>query len=231
MGADPNQPHVNTQFSVIVKALREQYPKLVEALTSQTKPIAESNVKTQESIAPREQALSSSLYNKYSPEYAKTGAENDLNSITGAGGKSVVAANDVNKVISDMIFKTTKKYSRNNKLTFNDTILYLFNYCSINKTKLNVVSNLNYNNDINVHPSNYQKKEAKIPLLFYENLFNNIQSLFYEKYSINDLNKNRIVCVDGTYNNTNLLNNGSLETSLLENLIHLQKLNQQWYLM
>jgi hypothetical protein len=100
MGADPNQPHVNTQFSVIVKALREQYPKLVEALTSQTKPIAESNVKTQESIAPREQALSSSLYNKYSPEYAKTGAENDLNSITGAGGKSVVAANDVNKAIN-----------------------------------------------------------------------------------------------------------------------------------
>jgi hypothetical protein len=122
--------------------------------------------------------------------------------------------NDVNKVISDMIFKTTKKYSRNNKLTFNDAILYLFNYCSINKTKLNVVSNLNYNNDINVHPSNYQKKEAKIPLLFYENLFNNIQSLFYEKYSINDLNKNRIVCVDGTYNNTNLLNDSSLETSL-----------------
>ena len=65
--------------------------------------------------------------------------------------------NDVNKVISDLIFKT-KKYSRNNKLTFNDAILYLFNYCSINKTKLNVVSNLKYNNDINVHPSNYQKK-------------------------------------------------------------------------
>ena len=60
--------------------------------------------------------------------------------------------NDVNKVISDLIFKTTKKYSRNNKLTFNDAILYLFNYCSINKTKLNVVFNLNY---INVHPSNY----------------------------------------------------------------------------
>jgi hypothetical protein len=122
--------------------------------------------------------------------------------------------NDVNKVISDMIFKTTKKFSRNNKLTFNDAVLYLFNYCSINKTKLNIVSNLNYNNNINVHPSNFQKKEAKIPLLFYENLFNNIQSLFYKKYSINDLNKNKIVCIDGTYNNINLLNNHCLETSL-----------------
>ena len=121
---------------------------------------------------------------------------------------------DVNKVISDLIFKNTKKHSRKNKLTFNDAILYLFNYCLINKTKLNVVSNINYNNNINVHSSNFQKKEAKIPLSFYKNLFNNIQSLFYEKYSISDLNKNNIVCVDGTYNNTNLLNNGSLETSL-----------------
>jgi hypothetical protein len=121
---------------------------------------------------------------------------------------------DVNKSISDLIFKTNKKYSRNNKLTFNDAVLYLFNYCFINKTKLNIVSNLNFNNDIQVHPSNYQKKEAKIPLSFYEDLFNNIQSLFYQKYSINDLNKNRVVSVDGTYNNTNLKNNGSLETSL-----------------
>ena len=42
--------------------------------------------------------------------------------------------NDVNKVITDLIFKTTKKFSRNNKLLFNDAVLYLFNYCSINKT-------------------------------------------------------------------------------------------------
>ena len=78
---------------------------------------------------------------------------------------------DVNKSISHLIFKTNKKYSRNNKLTFNDAVLYLFNYCFINKTKLNIVSNLNFNNDIQVHPSNYQKKEAKIPLSFYEDLF------------------------------------------------------------
>lgn len=121
---------------------------------------------------------------------------------------------DVDEVVSDLIYKNTKKYSRKNKLSFNDAVLYLFNYCSINKTKLNVVSNINYNNDLQVHPSNYQKKEAKIPLSFYEDSFNKIQSLFYEKYSTDDLNKNRIVCVDGTYNNTNLLNDGSLETSL-----------------
>jgi hypothetical protein len=52
------------------------------------------------------------------------------------------------------------------------------------------------------------------PLSFYEDLFNNIQSFFYEKYSINNLNKNKVVSVDGTYNNTNLINNDSLETSL-----------------
>lgn len=121
---------------------------------------------------------------------------------------------DINEDISNMIFKTTKKHSRKKKLTFNDAVLYLFNYCSINKTKLNVVSNINFNNNVQVHPSNFQKKEANIPLSFYEDLFNKIQSLFYEKYSTDDLNKNRVVCVDGTYNNTNLLNDGSLETSL-----------------
>lgn len=119
---------------------------------------------------------------------------------------------NINEKITDMIFKTTNKHSRNNKLTFNDVVNYLFNYCFINNTKSKVVANLNYNNDLNVHPSNYQKKEAKIPLAFYEEIFEKIQTLFYEKYSTN--NTCKIVSVDGTYNNTNILNDGNLETSL-----------------
>ena len=69
---------------------------------------------------------------------------------------------DCNQTIKDMIFKKTNKYSRDNKLTFNDAIRYLFNYCFINNTRSNVVSNLNYDNDLNVHPCNHQKKESKI---------------------------------------------------------------------
>ena len=63
-----------------------------------------------------------------------------------------------NQTIKDMILKKTNKYSRDNELTFNDTVCYLFNYCFINNTKSNVVSNLNYVNDLNIHPCNYQKR-------------------------------------------------------------------------
>jgi hypothetical protein len=127
---------------------------------------------------------------------------------------------DINQSIYDLIFKINKIKSRNNKLKFTDVVSYLFNYTFINSTKNDVVSNLNYDNNLNVHYSNYQKKEAKIPLIFYHDLFNNIQSLFYTyysdtkylNYSIN--NKKNIVCVDGTYNNTTISNDGNLETSL-----------------
>ena len=66
------------------------------------------------------------------------------------------------------------------------------------KTKNEVVSFLNFDNEINVHPSNYQKKEAKIPLSFYQNLFCKIQNLFYEKYTFNDSKQHKIISVDGT---------------------------------
>jgi hypothetical protein len=93
---------------------------------------------------------------------------------------------NTNDNISKMIFDINGKLSRNNKFTFNDAVIYLFNYCFKYKTKNEVVSFLNFDNENNVHPSNYQKKEAKIPLSFYQNLFYKIQNLFYEKYTFND---------------------------------------------
>ena len=90
---------------------------------------------------------------------------------------------NINKNISDMIFKITGKHSRINKLSFNDAVCYLYDYCFLGNTKTKVVANLNYDNNLSVYDSNYQKKEAKIPLLFYKNIFNNIQTLFYDKYS------------------------------------------------
>ena len=119
---------------------------------------------------------------------------------------------NINERVSDMILVDTGKFSRINKLNFNDAVCYLNGYCFINNTKSKVVANLNYENNLIVHESNYQKKEAKIPLLFYENIFINVQKLFYDEYSTE--NKDKIVSVDGTYNNTNILNDGSLETSL-----------------
>jgi hypothetical protein len=118
------------------------------------------------------------------------------------------ADNDIKNIL-DTEFKIK---TRNKKLSFSDALCYYFNYSFIDNTKLEVVSDLNIENDISVHPSNYQKKEAKIPLSFYEKAFLKIKELF-DKYKSNNNFKN-IISVDGTYNNTNIKNDGSLETSL-----------------
>jgi hypothetical protein len=102
--------------------------------------------------------------------------------------------------------------TRNNKLSFLDALCYYFNYSFIDNTKLEVVSDYNVLNDKTVHMSNYQKKEAKIPLSFYQKIFLNIKNLF-DKYKSSDNLKIKIL-VDGTYNNINNNNNGLLETSL-----------------
>ena len=72
---------------------------------------------------------------------------------------------NTNDNISKMIFDINGKLSRNNKLTFNDAVIYLFNYCFKHKTKNEVVSFLNFDNEINVHPSNYQKERSKNPFI------------------------------------------------------------------
>ena len=38
---------------------------------------------------------------------------------------------NINKNISEMIFKNTGKHSRVNKLSFNDVVCYLYDYCLI----------------------------------------------------------------------------------------------------
>ena len=60
-----------------------------------------------------------------------------------------------------MIFKNTGKHSRVNKLSFNDVVCYLYDYCFNSNTKSKVVVNLNYDNNLNVYDSNYQKKKLR----------------------------------------------------------------------
>jgi len=109
------------------------------------------------------------------------------------------------KIEDDLKIKT-----RNRKLSFYDALCYYFNYSFNHNTKNNIVSDYNFDNDIDVHMSNYQKKEAKIPLSFYQLIFDDVKKL-HDQYIDN---KKRTIAVDGTYNITNVKNDGSLETSL-----------------
>ena len=113
-------------------------------------------------------------------------------------------------VIKKKIEDDLKIKTRNRKLSFYDALCYYFNYSFNHNTKNNIVSDYNFDNDIDVHMSNYQKKEAKIPLSFYQLIFDDVKKL-HDQY-IN--NKKRTIAVDGTYNITNVKNDGSLETSL-----------------
>lgn len=114
--------------------------------------------------------------------------------------------------IKKTLYKDFNIKTRNKKLSFTDALCYYFNCSFIDNTKLEVVSDYNFKNNINVHTSNYQKKESKIPLSFYQKVFMDVKKLF-DKYKLKNNFKN-VISVDGTYNNTNIKNDGTLETSL-----------------
>lgn len=110
------------------------------------------------------------------------------------------------------ILKNLNINTRTKKITFTDALSYKF----LNSYKTSIQSTIvaNYcfdNNTEHVTKSNYYRKEKKIPLTYYQNCLSKLKLLF-NKYS----NKSpiKIISVDGTYNNTNLKKDKTLETTL-----------------
>ena len=126
---------------------------------------------------------------------------NDIN------GLFLNANENIKKMLS-----TKNVVTRERKITFKDALLYNFNYTYLDGTKSSVVSELNYDSANNVNQTSFYRKESKIPLSYYEDLFAKTNNLI-EKYVI-DEKKPKVIAVDGTYNNTNLLNKKKLETCL-----------------
>ena len=89
----------------------------------------------------------------------------------------------------------------------------MFNYSFINNTKESVVSDYNFDNNINVNRTSFYKKELKIPINYYAKILDKIKILLNKYLNKNDSNYN-VIAVDGTYSNTNILNDKSLETTL-----------------
>lgn len=118
---------------------------------------------------------------------------------------------DANIDIKNMLAKQNI-ITREKILTFSDSLIYKFLCAYKNNTNQQIASDLNYNNNIHIYESNYYKKEQKVPLQYYQNVLNKTKMLF-DKYK-NNHNDYNIVAVDGTYNNTNLKRNKTLETSL-----------------
>jgi len=89
---------------------------------------------------------------------------------------------DSNNIIKNLLEKNNIK-TRKNKLTFIDVLCYIFNYSFIDTTKTSVSSNYNFDNDLNIDRTSYYKKELKVPITFYENIFIKIKNVFNKYYN------------------------------------------------
>jgi hypothetical protein len=124
---------------------------------------------------------------------------------------------ELNKIFEDSninitnMLKEKNIYTRTKELTFKDVINYKFQYSFKNKTQNNIINNYNYNNNKYCHKTAYYRKESKIPLIYYKNIYDSVLNI-YNRYS--KPNQYKIIAVDGTYNNTNLKNNKQIETTL-----------------
>lgn len=130
-----------------------------------------------------------------------------------------ILSNNINLIFKNSnqeikkILLNKKIRTRDKKITFIDALCYIFNYSFIDSTKQSVVSNYNFDNNISVNRSNFYKKELKIPVSFYNDIFIKIKQLT-DKYLNKNQNPFNVIAVDGTYTNTNIYNNKKLETCL-----------------
>jgi hypothetical protein len=112
--------------------------------------------------------------------------------------------------------------TRKTKVNYDSTLLYSLLYTENGVTKNEIINNLNLfeqeNNKQNDELIIYNRttlceKESKIPINNYYELLNKVTQLYLKYFSNEKLEK--IVAVDGCYNNTNIYNiKNFLETSL-----------------
>lgn len=117
----------------------------------------------------------------------------------------------------DLINNFSNIKMRNSSINFKNAILYRLLYSQKNATKNNVVSRINNKNNIDCKNEKYHtrlgfdSKEQNIPLEFYQNLFDELK-IYYNSITYKQRFKNKIIAIDGTYNNKNsneqLLNMG-----------------------
>jgi hypothetical protein len=99
---------------------------------------------------------------------------------------------------------------RNKKLSIREIVKYRFLYSQINKTKLEIVSHLNFLNGLNVNRSSYEKKSKNCSVELYENILNGVKEIYNDNFKVFGIH---IISVDGTFNNT-YKSDKSIDTNL-----------------
>jgi len=139
-----------------------------------------------------------------------------------------IIINSLNKIFSSadkdirkFIYKKSNIKTRNTKLSFTDAFIYSLEYCKHNKTKIDIVNEFNIQRNENsengcynvISRTAFYEKEIKIPSEYYLDVYHKILKIYNENFNKNL--ENKLIAVDGTYNNTNVYNiKGYLETSL-----------------
>lgn len=122
--------------------------------------------------------------------------------------------NDLFKNADSTIANMLKQKNINTRkriLGFRDLLTYKFKYACKYNTQKNTIDDYKYERKIFCDNTAFYKKEKKIPLEYYENIYEKVVAI-HKKYA--KQTNYTIVSVDGTYNNTNYDNDGKLETSL-----------------
>jgi hypothetical protein len=90
--------------------------------------------------------------------------------------------NDINNIFKSITNKIYNETNiRNRKISIEDILLYRFKYSQINKTKQNIVSEINFNNKKVIDRTTFYRKDNNIPLKFYKYLFDSIKNFYNEK--------------------------------------------------
>ena len=121
---------------------------------------------------------------------------------------------DLNQNIIKKVEESTNIKYRERKTNFIDALNYKFNYSVPGKSKEQVIAEINTKKNETTDRRSYDYREKQISVDIYNDIYNKVKNL-YNKLMIIDDDKDKIIAVDGVFNNTNILNiKGNLETTL-----------------
>ena len=124
---------------------------------------------------------------------------------------------NIHNLLNNIFNKHLSNIYTNNKIIRSEIsedklIYYKFKYSQKEKTKQNIVSNINFKFNTIHNASSYYRKEKNISFDTYNNILTDIKNLHSK---INDNNNKSIIAIDGTYGNTNIKRKkGKLQTTL-----------------
>lgn len=125
--------------------------------------------------------------------------------------------NNIHELLNNIFNNTFYNIYANNKIIKSEInernlLYYKFKYTQINKSKQNIVSNINYNNNTTHNVTSYYRKENNISIDTYTNILTHINNLYL---SLNKNTVDKLISIDGTYGNTNIRRKkGTLNTML-----------------